>query len=1185
MSSCKRILSAILAIVLCIGILPLQIIAANTYGEVENFTKVNTFTDDVFTDVNESDWFYDNVRSVYEYNLMLGKGDHIFDPESGVTLAETITIAARLHAMYYIGADVFTASEPWYQTYVDYAASVGIIEDVSDDLSVSAARGEFASILANAFPDSALPEINVVAYNGIPDVSLADSYGRDVYKLYRAGIIIGNDEIGTFTPQSEIRRSEVAAIVTRMVDPALRQSVQLGDVHTVSFDLNYREQKLPDQSVVEGYCAAEPDAPYREYYIFDGWYTEEKGGYKFEFETEILSDITLYAHWKIDPAWIGIIINEDKDEPEEPIIPEEPENPDEPEDKPEDQFDYASLPYRSEKTWEELTALNGGEEPYIELNDKDQIGLYIGRISDNKVDDVYDIIAELNNVRGLLNINDARFEFIPCYEDGRIDDNSYRVQQVYNGVQVWCAQIVVIVDDDGYIQGFINDYVDYVRFSGVPTEAAVSEEQAIKIAYEDAAGKFETVNENISAVLVIVPEAGSLIWYMTVNCGSSAYSYYVDAMTGRICGSVEILDQTASVDLSASDIESVNDATTSLYDATVNITRLHKTDNTDMFIFYDQSYYDKYWKNGNPDNVGVAVYNSVDSKGNRINPDNDVDSSGKEIIFPYNIIANTANEWYPDNNVVHYSGLYALYNFRRIMNAYANIGFIVDMPIEVSVNCNWDNACYAGANENKTAIEYQFGITSERNRIAQLDTIGHEYTHMVQDYYVGLTSVGAIDITKKSWYAWYTNGSLGIGYEAGIVNGDVENIGADSSNIDWVESKAISEGTADIMGMLIEAYCEGIRLTDADFWSFGEDEDNNNTTRDHSASNTVGNQTVAEMVKTYEGTALKYGAGPGHDDGYIVVGILRYLVENTNLSIQQYLKLWFSTITILNPKSEFDHLRFALVLAAKKLGMDAYIDTIIDACASVGITYDRKENVYNAWFYKGLEKAYLNDIISQDNALNNAKNLVSRREYLTLLAAMCEKVGVDVGADAVAWARELKAIGDFWTGSYLDANIPRWQASLLMYQIFNHYHKQFQNYGWKVIYGYKFVDENGTDRWQKFHDIGFDDWGTHVTGINLEEMIQYYKGIAEYVDNELSEELTITNFQEQYMASLSPNKTYVTGKNDENTRWAMYYMGFYQLWINGMFNGYSESGIIRLGTTGSMSLGEVCALITQVIPD
>ena len=46
--------------------------------------------------------------------------------------------------------------------------------------------------------------------------------GSEVYTLYRAGIIAGSDEYGTFNPDSRIRRSEVAAILVRILDASKR---------------------------------------------------------------------------------------------------------------------------------------------------------------------------------------------------------------------------------------------------------------------------------------------------------------------------------------------------------------------------------------------------------------------------------------------------------------------------------------------------------------------------------------------------------------------------------------------------------------------------------------------------------------------------------------------------------------------------------------------------------------------------------------------------------------------------------------------------------------------------------------------------------------------------------------------------------------------------------------------------
>ena len=73
----KRIISMILSIIMIIGLLPSSAFAAEV-DNLRNFTKRNTYTNDTFDDVQKDDWFYENVKSVYEHGLMQGKGGKRF---------------------------------------------------------------------------------------------------------------------------------------------------------------------------------------------------------------------------------------------------------------------------------------------------------------------------------------------------------------------------------------------------------------------------------------------------------------------------------------------------------------------------------------------------------------------------------------------------------------------------------------------------------------------------------------------------------------------------------------------------------------------------------------------------------------------------------------------------------------------------------------------------------------------------------------------------------------------------------------------------------------------------------------------------------------------------------------------------------------------------------------------------
>ncbi len=191
-------------------------------GNYTNFQRERDFRTAVFSDVKVSDWFYDDVKTVYEYGLMVGDSATTFWPNGNVTVAEAITLAARLHSIFYTGRNDFKPSNPWYQTYVDYAKTNNMICAEDQDYNRSATRAECAVILSAAFPDEALAEINQIPDDSIPDVRSDTVYWEAVYRLYRAGVLEGNDEKGTFAPDSNIMRCEVAGIVARFANPNRR---------------------------------------------------------------------------------------------------------------------------------------------------------------------------------------------------------------------------------------------------------------------------------------------------------------------------------------------------------------------------------------------------------------------------------------------------------------------------------------------------------------------------------------------------------------------------------------------------------------------------------------------------------------------------------------------------------------------------------------------------------------------------------------------------------------------------------------------------------------------------------------------------------------------------------------------------------------------------------------------------
>lgn len=185
-----------------------------------HFPRQATYTQGQFTDVPPEQWFTNNVADAFAFGLMKGKSATSFVPYGDVTVAEAITMAARIHSIYTTGSENFVASGPWYQVYLDYAYQNGIITKAyyNSDVNQKATRAQFAEIFANALPADGLSPMNSVADNAIPDVKMSASYAASVYKLYRAGILAGGNAKGTFSPGTFITRAECAAIVSRMAE-------------------------------------------------------------------------------------------------------------------------------------------------------------------------------------------------------------------------------------------------------------------------------------------------------------------------------------------------------------------------------------------------------------------------------------------------------------------------------------------------------------------------------------------------------------------------------------------------------------------------------------------------------------------------------------------------------------------------------------------------------------------------------------------------------------------------------------------------------------------------------------------------------------------------------------------------------------------------------------------------------
>lgn len=203
----KRILSFILCLTM--------IMSFASIVHAERYSK--------FTDVTQDSWYYEDVDNAVRLGIINGKTETTFAPDDNLTYAEAIKLAACMYQLYKDGSVyLVSGGNPWYETYVNYAKDHGIITDnffeKVNDINEKATRAGYMEIFASALPDEALECINNVPDGSIPDVPMVHESAIGIYKLYRAGILTGVDANHNCKPEDNIKRCEVAAIITRMMD-------------------------------------------------------------------------------------------------------------------------------------------------------------------------------------------------------------------------------------------------------------------------------------------------------------------------------------------------------------------------------------------------------------------------------------------------------------------------------------------------------------------------------------------------------------------------------------------------------------------------------------------------------------------------------------------------------------------------------------------------------------------------------------------------------------------------------------------------------------------------------------------------------------------------------------------------------------------------------------------------------
>ncbi len=171
-----------------------------------------------FTDVKKTDWCYNDVKYVWQHDIMLGTSDTRFSPSSKMTRAMFVTVLYRLEGSPDITGMQIPAftdiDDIWAHNAIVWAYNVGVTNGktaTTFDPNASITRAEIVAML---YRYAGSPDVSG-SLNVFSDASSIGAFAHDaVIWATTLGVVNGYKD-GTFGPNRTAQRSEMAAMLHR----------------------------------------------------------------------------------------------------------------------------------------------------------------------------------------------------------------------------------------------------------------------------------------------------------------------------------------------------------------------------------------------------------------------------------------------------------------------------------------------------------------------------------------------------------------------------------------------------------------------------------------------------------------------------------------------------------------------------------------------------------------------------------------------------------------------------------------------------------------------------------------------------------------------------------------------------------------------------------------------------------
>lgn len=181
-----------------------------------------------FGDVKSADWFYNDVKYVYEKGMMAGTAADVFAPNATTTRAMIVTILYRLEgspAVTGTSAFVDVPAGQWYTDAVNWAAANQIVKGTSATTFApndSITREQMAAILYRYAQYKGYDVTKKADLSGYSDNSQVSAYAKDALAWANAAKLINGVTNITLAPQGNATRAQVSAILHRFCDGVVK---------------------------------------------------------------------------------------------------------------------------------------------------------------------------------------------------------------------------------------------------------------------------------------------------------------------------------------------------------------------------------------------------------------------------------------------------------------------------------------------------------------------------------------------------------------------------------------------------------------------------------------------------------------------------------------------------------------------------------------------------------------------------------------------------------------------------------------------------------------------------------------------------------------------------------------------------------------------------------------------------